>query len=219
MGGSSALLPDMKAALSAPKVLFVASLCSWLNLLPSHTYICGLPKQSILLLKSKVWFTFQTSLSCLASWKRDMHLVFCLFEYFIYLFSERRERKEKERGRNINVWLPLVRLPTGDLAHNAAWALTGNRTSNPLVCRPAFNPLSRTSQGCICVWWLSPLAHGQEQGWELGSLSYGPIVSMNEQPQIWKTYFLLTHQEHSHKKCLAQKAEVAVPHINGDNHT
>ena len=35
---------------------------------------------------------------------------------FIYLFLERGERKEKERERNINVWLPLMhpppRLPT-----------------------------------------------------------------------------------------------------------
>ena len=28
---------------------------------------------------------------------------------FIYLFVERGERREKERERNITVWLPLVR--------------------------------------------------------------------------------------------------------------
>ena len=44
------------------------------------------------------------------------HLGFiCLFVYFyffkdfIYLFSERGERREKDRERNINVWLPLTR--------------------------------------------------------------------------------------------------------------
>ena len=40
------------------------------------------------------------------------------FKDFIYLFLERGERMEKERERNINVWLPLVQPPTGDLAHN-----------------------------------------------------------------------------------------------------
>ena len=29
-------------------------------------------------------------------------------KYFIYLLLERREWREKERERNINVWLPLV---------------------------------------------------------------------------------------------------------------
>ena len=29
------------------------------------------------------------------------------FKYFIYLFLERGEGREKERERNINVWLPL----------------------------------------------------------------------------------------------------------------
>ena len=36
---------------------------------------------------------------------------------------------------------------TGDLAHTQACALTGNRTSYPLVCMLALNPLSHTSQG------------------------------------------------------------------------
>ena len=37
---------------------------------------------------------------------------------FIYLFLKRGEGREKERERNINVWLPLERPLTGDLAHN-----------------------------------------------------------------------------------------------------
>ena len=37
---------------------------------------------------------------------------------FIYLFLEREDGWEKERKRNINVWLPLTCPPTGDLAHN-----------------------------------------------------------------------------------------------------
>ena len=32
---------------------------------------------------------------------------------FIYLFFEREEGREKERERNINVWLPLAHSPVG----------------------------------------------------------------------------------------------------------
>ena len=40
---------------------------------------------------------------------------------FIYLFLEREEGREKERERNINMWLPLMHhlpTPTGGLARN-----------------------------------------------------------------------------------------------------
>ena len=59
----------------------------------------------------------------------------------IYLFLERGERREKERERNINVWLPLARTWPA----TQACALTGNRASDPLVCRLALSPLSHTS--------------------------------------------------------------------------
>ena len=70
-------------------------------------------------------------------------------KYFIYLFSERGEGREEERERNINVQLPLTRPLLGTWPATQACALTGNRTSDPLVCRPALNPLSHTSQGKI----------------------------------------------------------------------
>ena len=46
----------------------------------------------------------------------------------LYLFIFRGEGKEKERERNINVWLSLVRPPTGGPTWPAtqAYALTGN---------------------------------------------------------------------------------------------
>ena len=43
--------------------------------------------------------------------------------------------------------LPLTCLQLGTWPKTQACALTGNRTSNPLVHRPALNPLSHTSQG------------------------------------------------------------------------
>ena len=45
----------------------------------------------------------------------DLKVLFFLKDYFILFFTERREG---ERQRNINVWLPLVRPPSRDLAHN-----------------------------------------------------------------------------------------------------
>ena len=52
-----------------------------------------------------------------------------------------------ETRRNINVWLPLARPLLGTWPATQACALTGNRTGDPLVCKPLLNPLSHTSQG------------------------------------------------------------------------
>ena len=85
-------------------------------------------------------------------WGKDVRIEegkisFFSFLDFTYLFLERGERREKERERNIKVWLlvtcPLLRTWLA----TQACSLTGNRTSNPLVCRLALNALSHTSQG------------------------------------------------------------------------
>ena len=52
-----------------------------------------------------------------------------------------------ERERN-NVWLPPVRPLLGTWLATRARALTGNRTSNPVVPRPELHPPSHTSQDC-----------------------------------------------------------------------
>ena len=49
--------------------------------------------------------------------------------------------------RNIDVWLPLMLALLGTWPTTQAFALTGNRTDDPLVGRLALNPLSHTSQG------------------------------------------------------------------------
>ena len=69
------------------------------------------------------------------------------FKNFIYLFLERGEGREKEREINIRVWLPLMHPLLGTWPATQAYALTGNRTSNPLAQRLVLNPLSHTSQG------------------------------------------------------------------------
>ena len=65
----------------------------------------------------------------------------------MYLFLERGEGKQKERERNINVWLSPAHPPLGTWSATQAYALTGNWTSNPLVHRPTLNPLNYASQG------------------------------------------------------------------------
>ena len=64
-----------------------------------------------------------------------------------YLFVFRERGREGERERNINVWLPLTRPLLGPQPAFQPCALTGNQAGNPLIYRPALNPLSHTSQG------------------------------------------------------------------------
>ena len=65
------------------------------------------------------------------------------------IYFQRGERREEEGERNINVWLSLAQPLLGTWPATQARALTRNRTSDPLVCRPALNPLSHTSQGSV----------------------------------------------------------------------
>ena len=76
-----------------------------------------------------------------------------LKEFIIYLLFNRGEEREKEGERNINVWLPLTHPLLGMWLTTQACDLTGNRTSDLLVHRPALNPLSHTSQGVIYFYW------------------------------------------------------------------
>ena len=65
---------------------------------------------------------------------------------YLFIFRE-KEMSEKEGERNINVWLPLAYPQLETWPASQARVLTGNRTGNPLVGRPALNPLSHTSWG------------------------------------------------------------------------
>ena len=83
-------------------------------------------------------------------WQLFKYVILIFFSFFkiIYLFFREEERREKERERNINEWLPLIHPLLRTWPTTQACALTRNRTGNPLVLRPAFNPLSYTSQSC-----------------------------------------------------------------------
>ena len=62
---------------------------------------------------------------------------------YLFIFGERE--REGERERNIDVWLPLVCLQLGTWPATQACALPGNRTCDPLIHRPAFNPARAVS--------------------------------------------------------------------------
>ena len=69
---------------------------------------------------------------------------------FIYLF-QRGKGREKERERNIDVWLPLTCPLLGIWPATQACALTGNQSGDPLIHRRALNPLRHTYQGPIIL--------------------------------------------------------------------
>ena len=56
--------------------------------------------------------------------------------FYFYLILERREGREKERERNINVWFTLMWPPLGTWPTTQAYALTMNPTCDPLVHSP-----------------------------------------------------------------------------------
>ena len=80
----------------------------------------------------------------------------CLILFLRFcLFLKRGEGREKERERNIEVWVPLARPQLGTWPTAEACALTGNQTGDPLDHGPALSPLSHTSQGlCPFFTWI-----------------------------------------------------------------
>ena len=75
----------------------------------------------------------------------------CIFKNILFIFIFRQRGREVEREGNINVWLPFVHPLLGTWPTTQTCARTGNRTGDPLVCRPALSPLSHTSQGLNCI--------------------------------------------------------------------
>ena len=83
-----------------------------------------------------------------------MHFFFSFWD-FIYLFLEIGEGREKERERNISVWLPLKSPLLGTWPASQACTLTGNQTKNSLLHSPALSPLSHTSQDYTQWIWIT----------------------------------------------------------------
>ena len=101
------------------------------------------------------FLTVFTWISVLIFTSFDNYLFFQLTNFWLlslslFLFLDREDGWEKERERNINVWLPLTHPLLGTWPATQACALTANWIGDPLVRRLAFNPLSHTSQGWLC---------------------------------------------------------------------
>ena len=86
---------------------------------------------------------------------------------FERIFLEKRGKETPMMCKRNTNWLSLACPQLGTWPATQACALTGNPTSDPLVCRIALNPLSYTSQGlslplvlgnvimmCLGVWFL-----------------------------------------------------------------
>ena len=73
-----------------------------------------------------------------------------LKRFYSSVFREKGRVGEREGEKQhyvVALMCPLLRTWPATQAH----ALTGNRTDNPLVRRPALNPLSHTSQGSTTI--------------------------------------------------------------------
>ena len=76
----------------------------------------------------------------------DNCVVFIFFLKIFKIYFQRGEGRERERKRNISVWLPLTCPLLGTWPKTQTCALTRNQTGDPLICRPVLNPLSHSSQ-------------------------------------------------------------------------
>ena len=105
------------------------------------------------------------------------------FYSFIYLFIFRERGREGGReGEKHQCVVASPTPPIGDLTLNPGMCLTGNGTSDLLVCRLALNPLSHTSQGCTIFWLKS--VQWYEGGRELrGSPTAG--LWLLQKDQLW----------------------------------
>ena len=83
------------------------------------------------------------------------------------------------------MWLPFECPLLGTWLATQACALTGNRTSNPLICRPALNPLSCTSGGDWIIW-ITETWGGKRQLRAVLYLVSGGWVAFNRQGKTSK---------------------------------
>ena len=91
---------------------------------------------------------------------------------FIY-FLDRGEGREREKKRNINVWVPLVHPSLGTWPATQACALTGNRTRKRLLYGRTPNQLSYRGQGGPLVFVYScALLHYTVTPWSVQRLPY-----------------------------------------------
>ena len=99
------------------------------------------------LLKSK--YSSVRCLTCISEITCIVTIFLYLFKIFkiFYLFIFREGKGGRKRGGETSMCGCLSCAPLGTWLTAQACALIGNQTHDPLVHRPALNPLSHTSQG------------------------------------------------------------------------
>ena len=86
------------------------------------------------------------------------YLYIFIYLNILFIYFQREGKGKTKRGRETSMckryisWLPLTCPQLGTWPATQACVLTGNRTSDLLVCRMALNPLSHTSQDCIFIY-------------------------------------------------------------------
>ena len=83
---------------------------------------------------------------------------------FIYLLFG-VEGREKEKERNITVWLPLHTHPTGNLAHNPGMCPDWESNQPLFGSQPALNPLSYISRGSVHFIFFRTLSQAKSSSW------------------------------------------------------
>ena len=81
----------------------------------------------------------------------ELHFRYFYCRFYLFTFRERRKKGEREEekhpcGRDTSIGCLSHTPNLGTWPTSQAHALTGNRTDDPLVHRPALSPLSHTSQ-------------------------------------------------------------------------
>ena len=80
-----------------------------------------------------------------------MYLFILFFKDFIYLFLERGVVRDKERERNINMWLPLAHPPLGTWPTIQACALDWESNQQPFDSQASTQSTKPHQPGLIHV--------------------------------------------------------------------
>ena len=94
----------------------------------------------------QLWNHDDSSRSCWCCVHFIFQLLSFIFLKILFIYFQREGKGKRKRGRETSMCGCLLRVP------HWACALTGNWTCNHLIHRPVLNPLSHTSQGCLCFY-------------------------------------------------------------------
>ena len=96
-----------------------------------------------------------------------LYILYCrLRKIFLFIYFQREGKGGRKRGKELLMFGCFLQAPhQGTWPGTQACAPTGNRTSDPLVHRPALNPLSHTSQlfvftfNCTSITYFCGISH------------------------------------------------------------